>query len=83
MNQFGKIITGHHKKIWRLLTGVMTLSFMLIHIILIFYSCTQQTAEEERKAIYGSWHAAVLGATPETINDLKTHATIKNSMSFS
>lgn len=78
MEHFGKILTAHHRKIWLLLTGVITLSFVLIQLLLISYSSMQQTAEEERKAVYGSWHAAVLGADVETIDRIKTHATIQH-----
>ncbi|MDD3278533.1 MAG: hypothetical protein PHG16_06575 [Lachnospiraceae bacterium] len=78
MDRLNRISVRHHRVVWWLLTGVIALSFVFLFQMLIYDSCMQKSEEMERTDVYGSWQTAVLGADMDTINDVKTHATVQS-----
>lgn len=77
MNKLMNLIFKRRKKSWHLLISVMILTYSLIAVLRIAFACYDRTEEAAREKQYGSWHVAVIGADTDTINELKSHATVE------
>jgi len=60
------------KKDTLLLKVVITLTFAFITAAILFQGSTDKTKSEQRKTLYGAWHAAYLGGTEEILEKLSS-----------
>ncbi|BCJ96752.1 hypothetical protein acsn021_43210 [Anaerocolumna cellulosilytica] len=58
------------KKDTLLLKVVITLTFAFVTAAILFQGSTDKTKSEQRKTLYGAWHAAYLGGTEEILEKL-------------